>query len=142
MIDPDALTRARTLLARLELVSHGGTQNLAPEPGRNAEQTAAFPPGGIARKDDREPDHPLKSHDHFKRRVRGAPDTETIDMLNREMEAALKAWTHSTPPPADSLAWRRQVGTEQGSVRDVAARWGISPSRVHQLRKQYGERAA
>lgn len=140
-IDPSTLARAKTLLLRLELVSHGGTQNLNPQ-GKAAERSALFPPGGIARKDDREdPETPLwraYSHLHFKPRLANARTTEVVELLIGEMEDALRAWTHTGMPPRDSQAWKERIANEPGHVEDVARTWGVKKTYVWQLRRQFG----
>lgn len=138
-----AVREARTLLARLELVSHGRTANLSAEPGRSAESTALFPPGGVVRADDREPDHPLRSHEHFRPRLAGARSVRVVRLLISEMEAALVAWQRSPAPPADSEAWRERLGrlaascTERGERARLARHWNVSSQRLYQLEQDY-----
>lgn len=136
MIEMATLLEARTLLRRLELLSHGQTMKLAPT--RGGSEGSIYPPGGIAGKDDREPDHPHKSHIHYRRRLGRCRTDEHVQAVIDDMALALYAWQHSAPPPADSAAWKEQVARDPGHVEDVAARWNIKKAYVWQLRRQFG----
>lgn len=132
------IAQARTIIARLELVSHGRTATYGPTGG---DGTPLYPPGGISRKDDREPDQPHKSHLHYRRRLAGCRTNEDVQAVIREAEDTLEAWKHTPAPPSDSPAWQEQVGKAKGSIREVAREWGLSASRVHQLRRRYQDAA-
>lgn len=137
-LDPALIAQARTVIARLELVSHGGTANFGPQTG---EGDPLYPPGGIARRDDREPDQPHKSHLHYRHRLGRCTTNQHLLELIADAAKTLDAWQHTPRPPSDSPAWQEQVGTAKGSIRAVAQTWGISASRVHQLRRRYADAA-
>jgi hypothetical protein len=133
--------RAHTMIARLELVSHGTVAKLGGAGGGSGDGPL-FPPGGVVSKEDREEDHPHKSHLVFRRLLARCDTEPQFARLADDAEEVLRQWQHSARPPRDSQAWREQVGRAMGSIRDVAADWGISPTYAHQLRRQYGRSAA
>lgn len=140
MIDPSTLARARTLLAKLELISHGRAMSW--ERSRGGEG-ALFPPGGVNRDDDRDPESLiLRSHLHYRRRIAGATSEGTLLLVIGEMEQTLKRWTHTASPPMDSLAWRDRVASSEASIGAVktAEVFGITRQRVWQIAK--GRKAA
>lgn len=138
MLDITLIAQARTVIARLELVSHGRTANLGPTGG---DGVPVFPPGGIAGRDDREPDQPHKSHLHYNKRFLRCHTNGDLLTLIEDAQATLDAWKHTPKPPLDSPAWQQQVGTAEGTIRHVAEEWGLSASRVHQLRRRYQDEA-
>lgn len=139
MIEMATLLEARTLLRRLELLSHGKTLKL--EPTRGGEG-GIYPPGGIAGKDDREPDHPHKSHVHYQRRLRGCRTGEDLKRVMREMEATLYAWHHAPNPPADSHAWKAKIAEDTRKPGVIARDYNISRQYVWQIKRMYGTQEA
>lgn len=132
--------RARTLLAQLEMVSHGTTQSFGGD-GRGGDKVRLLPPGGVAFKDDRE-DPNIKSHVYYRRRLDRCQTEQEYGNLADDIETTLKAWRVAARPPRDSSAWREKVGKTEGSVREVARVWGISPSYAHQLIQQHKRKQA
>ncbi|MDP2710814.1 MAG: hypothetical protein Q8O56_06310 [Solirubrobacteraceae bacterium] len=138
----DPVRRCRQLIAELELISQAPAMNLEPtRPGSDA-KGGNRPPGGIDRRDDREPDHPLKSHEHFRRRLHRCRSTADYEALAADAEAALHAWQHAPPPPKDSLAWKDLIAADHRPAKDVATAWDISASYVYQLRRRRQQQEA
>lgn len=115
----DARHELAQIIARLRTISH---VNAIDYEGRSqtSETSESIggkrPPGGIDRRDDREPDFRLKSADHFATRAAGCRSISDYRSVLIDAQLALKAWTHppeQTNPEWGSLAWRRQI------VRDV-----------------------
>lgn len=136
LIDTATLAQARTLVARLELVSHGRAMDFSPTRGGDR---SALPPGGIAGKDDREPDHPQRSHLHYRRRLAHCRSTEDVERLIGDLEATLRAWQHTPRPPVDSRAWKEQVAADTRKPGVIAKDYKITRQYVWQIKKLYGE---
>jgi hypothetical protein len=129
--------RARTAVARLELVSHGGTTNWKGTPSRNADR-ANGPSGGLNEKLDREVDYV-----EFAKALRGCRTNESFARLAEEAERALWAWTHQ--PPQDAPAWadvdaRNQYLMEHPDVplRTLAKVLGVSHVMILKQRRALG----
>lgn len=134
--------RARTLIARLELVSHGTVAKIGGDPGGGDGDGPLFPSGGIGHLDDLEVDHPLKSHAHFHARLSACRTEPQYGTLADDVQVVLERWHRAKRPPRDSTAWRALVAKDNRRASDVAAEWGISKSYVHQLRQQLKREAA
>lgn len=128
--------RAYTMVARLEMVSHGTTQSFNGSGGRGGDVVALFPPGGVVPKDDRE-DPQLKSHVYFRRQLETCRTEDDYSALADEVESVLARWRRAARPPRDSNAWREAVATDTRRASVVAEEWGISKSYVHQLRQAH-----
>jgi len=133
--------RARTMIARLELVSHGTVAKLDSEGGGSSDGPL-LPPGGVFAKEDLEVDHPHKSHVFYRRALRRCSTEAEFAALAAAVEKTLRLWRHSARPPKDSEAWRREVGRDTRPAKVVAAEWEISASYVYQLREQFKREAA
>lgn len=133
---------ARTLVAKMELMSHGTVQAWDHLPHGTEEPGGAKPPGGPHGADDREPDFTLRSHVYFRRKLSRCTTASQFSALAAEALGAIDAWMHTPQPPKESKPWQEQVGAAGGSVREVAREWGISHQRVHQLRQQHRRKAA
>lgn len=137
----------RTVLARLELVSQvpaalpGNSSRSAEDPGGKR------PAGGIDRKDDREPDHPQKSVEHFRRRAGRIHSVPALESLIADAESALGAWrrqpapTKKDEPEYGTPQWKRYVGESKESLGELARRFGVSRAYIQQIRKAYTEAA-
>lgn len=138
-LDLTLIAQARTVIARIEMVSHGRTVNLGPS-GGNGEPL--YPPGGISSKDDREPDQPHKSHLHYEARLRGCKTDRDLEQVIEDATATLSRWQHSPAPPRDSVAWKAQVAADTRKPGVIAKQYGITRQYVWQIKKMYGQQAA
>jgi hypothetical protein len=118
----------RVVLRDLEMVSHAPVSN--PDADHRGGGDPLFPPG--------EPNPP---HIVFLERYLHCHTDRSRQSVRDEAEEALRRLTHRTPPPVDSPAWQEQVGRDNGTVREIAARWGISASYAHQLTRRYRQAA-
>lgn len=138
-LDLTLIAQARTVIARLELVSHGRTANLGPT---NSDSAPAFPPGGIAGRDDREPDQPHKSHLHYNKQFLRCETNGDLLELIEDAQETLHDWQHSRRAPRDSRAWKALVAADTRRPGDIAEDYGISRQYVWQIKKMYGQQEA
>lgn len=134
-LDPALISQARTTIARLELISHGGTANFGPQTGSGE---ALYPPGGIVRRDDKEPDQPHKSHLHYRRRLARCNTNHDLERLIEEAEETLRRWKHTPNAPKDSRAWKEQVAHDTRKPSVIAKDFGITRQYVWQIKRLYG----
>lgn len=138
-LDLTLIAQARTVIARIELVSHGRTANLGPT---NGDGTPVYPPGGISRRDDREPDQPHKSHLYYRRRLHGCLTNHALLEVIQDAEKTLDAWKHTPAPPRDSTAWKAQVAADTRKPGVIAKDYGITRQYVWQIKKAHGQQDA
>lgn len=137
-LDLALIAQARTVIARLELVSHGRTVNLGPSGGTGE---PLFPPGGIAGRDDREPDQPHKSHLHYRRRLHGCRTDDDLRAVIDDAADTLAAWKKSAPPPENSVSWQEQIANDTRKAAVVAKHWNVKKEYVWMLRRKFGTNA-
>ncbi len=136
----------RQVLAQLELVSQVSAVNLDPTAWDTSESIGGNrPSGGINRKDDRQDDWPLKSVEHFHRRVAKARSEYQLGLILKDARVALEAATRQPPPSGEPLVsspqWKRWVAETGLSLGDVARKCGVSKSYVQKIRRQYRDAA-
>jgi hypothetical protein len=134
--------RARTLIARLELVSHGTVAKIGGDPGGGDGDGPLVPPGGVIGGDDFNVEYPQKSHIHFRRRLDGCWTEPEYGALARDVEEALEAWQR-TPAPSSpepgTLAFKRMIANSAEPVEDLARKHSVSRAAVYRYRKLYGK---
>lgn len=138
-LDLGLIAQARTIIARLELVSHGRTTNLGPTSGAGE---SVYPPGGISRRDDREPDQPHKSHLHYRVRLHRCDTDQDLFDLIQDATATLDAWQHTPAPPRDSTAWKALIAADTRKPGEIAKDYGITRQYVWQIKKLHGQQEA
>jgi hypothetical protein len=134
--------RARTAVARLELVSHGGTSSWDSSGSASAERPH-WPGGGVAKRDDREEDFPQRSHLAFRGRLDRCRTDDDWLILAKDAEAAHLAW-QVTPapsggiPPWNDVAVRNAfiVENPQLGARALAKHWGVTHPAILKIRKK------
>jgi hypothetical protein len=143
-IDPKLITELRTVLARLELVSHVSAVNYESS-GRDACESIGgkCPPGGIRRADDKEHDYPQKSVEHFRRRIVRATSSRVLEAIltdaRRALEAARRqpAPDKKTEPKVGDPGWKRYVAESDEKANELAARFGYSRAYIEEVRRKY-----
>lgn len=136
-LDAQLVAQARTVIARLELVSHGKTASWSPSHGT---EPPALPAGGISLLDDIEDDHPQKSHIYFARMLRRCRTNEHVERLIREAHIALDAWQRTpqtNDPDWGSFAWKKQIARDDRPLEVVARFYSIGKSTVSKYRALY-----
>jgi hypothetical protein len=136
----------RQVLVQLEMCSHVS----AAQPGSSARDASEGiggkrPPGGIDRKEDREPfeddKRGLRSADYFRRRLARAHSQKTLQTILTEAEASLEAWRKQPPPGIEpefgTSQWKRWIGESTEGYGALAARFNVDKSYIQQLKKQY-----
>lgn len=123
--------RARTAVARLEMLSHGTCRNYQGD-GRGGDGVG-LPAGGVRFGD--------VSFLSFQRRLRGCVTESDFTAVAVAAEGARRLWTNSPDPPRDSVPWQEKAAKEPGSIRAAAKVWNITPSYMHQLRARFGKAA-
>jgi hypothetical protein len=118
--------RARTAVARLELVAHGTVRNYDGD-GRGGSE-GFVPVGGISR----EEEHTFL---HFIPRLRGARSERDFSRIADEAEQALRDFKVSKPAPRDSDAWKDKVAVDTRKASVVAAEYNITRQYVWLIRK-------
>lgn len=132
--------QCRQVILRLALISHAQTVTLEPS-ARSTEvsRTGNRPPGGIDRKDDREPDYRQKSADYFARRLSGCNTLKDVRLVLLDAERALDAW-QKTPLSGDPLPgdpfFKRWVVEHDASDSELARLTGVSRQYIHRIRNQ------
>lgn len=121
-------TRARTAVARLEMLSFGSTRNYNGD-GRGNAEGSPDPAGGIKRGDK------LTFMD-FRARLAGCGNERDFRNLADDAEAELLDQRITSDPPRDSEPWQDKAAKEPGSIRVAAKKWQISPAYMHQLRER------
>ena len=148
MIEPKLLSELRTVLARLELVSHVPAFNYESSGGRDAGESIGGkrPPGGIQRADDREPDYPQKSVEHFKRRVGGARSNRALELIladaRKALEAAQRQPAATSEPKFGEQGWKRFVAESPEKASDLARKFGCKRSYIEKVRRLYRDEEA
>lgn len=136
----------RQVLAELELVSQVSAVNLDPTARDTSESIGGNrPSGGINRKDDRQPDYPQKSVEHFRRRAAGARSEYQLGLILKDAKKALEACKRQAAP-ADplwmSFEWKRQIAreveTRQRTVDNARVFYAISKRTVYRYLAAYG----
>lgn len=124
------ITEFRAVIRDMRFLSYGTTGSFE---GRvtGSKERPLYPSGEM---------RPL--FDEFEARWRGARSVQAKRAVLVDARDALEKWKHGSKPPVDSEAWREMVGTQGGKAADVAKEWGISASRVYQLRQKYRKEAA
>lgn len=151
MIDGKRLGLAN-LIHRLEVISEVSAVNLEPMPPDGSENSKGGnrPSGGVDRKADRSPEFALKSAEHFKRRAARCHTDRDYDLVIADVQAAIRANTHSPLPSKDPLPheglFRRhlervikeneqQPESKRESDQHIAWRLGIDRSYVGKVRR-------
>jgi hypothetical protein len=131
------------LLARIELCSHAPVANLE-RSGRDATESIGGrrPAGGVNRNDDRETDFPLKSAEHFRRRLLGARTSTQVALIEQDMLRTLQAFQNPAfpsglEPEPGTIHWKRRIAESSLSAAELARQHGISARTVHRYRAQY-----
>ena len=131
--------RARTLIARLELVSHGTVARIGSEGGGDGDGPL-LPPGGVKGGDDFKGEYPQKSHLHFRARLDGCRTVAEFSALARDVAAALEAWQR-TPAPSSpepgTLAFKRMIAACTEPVDEIVRLYSVSRAAVYKYRKDY-----
>lgn len=120
-------SRARTAVARLELISHGCVRNYQGD-GRGGEGSGV-PAGGIGREDRK------LSHVWFRGELARCVTTADFSRVADAADRAQLWWSKSKLPPADSPAWKDKVAADTRKTRVVAADYKISRSYVRLIRQ-------
>ena len=135
----------RQVLAELELVSQVSAVDLDPT-ARDTSQSIGGnrPSGGINRKDDREPDYPQKSVEHFRWRAAGARSEYQLALILKDARVALEAAKRqpepgNIEPERGTLAWRRMIANSPDTARELGRRFELSQRTVHRYREMYAE---
>lgn len=138
-LSPDDLVRfAARLYGRLQVVSHGTVAQVGTMAGGESE--AIYPSGGVATKDDREADHPQKSHRHFARRLNGCRERHHLEVVAWDMQAAITAWTKTPigpdPKPGDAM-FPRFIADSALSAEKLASQFYVSKRYIFKIRENY-----
>lgn len=140
------LGELRQVLAELELVSHVS----AARPGSSGRDTSDDiggnrPPGGIDRGDDREPEHPQKSVEHFRRCLRRARTDGQLEAVLIDARDALAAWRRQPAPSGEpeygSPQWKRWVAESELAPVEIARKYNVSRQYVHAIQRAYRDAA-
>jgi hypothetical protein len=142
------------VLAELDLVSHvPAAQSI--EGGRSAEGDIGGnrPPGGVDRKEDRQPSDPkrnadkperlLRSADHFMRRIAKARSEHTLGLILEDAEASLDAWKRqpapdkSNEPKYGTPQWKRYIAESAEKPNVLAKRFGVTRQYIEKVRREY-----
>lgn len=139
------------VILQLQLCSHVSAAN----PGSSSKSAeddigGRRPPGGIDRKEDRvdsdqqkdkHPERILRSAEHFSRRLERAHSDRTLRLILAEAEGALSAWKRQPPatqePTWDDPGCGRWIAESKESYKTLANRFGVTPARISQIRKDY-----
>lgn len=124
---------ARTLIAQVEMISHGSVQAWNPSGGgHNAEKPNPMPPGEL---------HP--PHIRLRAELARALTQTQVDRVAQKAREELRAARY-TPPRAiyGTEEWRTLVGTDTRTAKEVADEHGITERHVHRLRALCREKAA
>lgn len=140
--------RGHTLLARLEMVSHGTVLRIAGEGGGGGGERV-MPPGGIKAWEDElavEEASELLTHEHFRPLLRACRTETQYATVADEIAKALAAWQRASRPQKDTRAWREQIGKEMagrdrrrgsGSAEAIAKKWRVSKKSAYQYEQEY-----
>lgn len=124
-------SRARTAVARLELISHAPTRNYNGD-GRGGEglrlPTGGLRDGGV-------------SFVKYRAELSRCVSESDFRRIADEVESALGAWTVTPRPPRDSEPWQEKAARWPGSITEAAKEWQVSKAYMHQLRARYGKAA-
>jgi hypothetical protein len=140
---------ARTLLARLELLSHvpAVSTNESPVHGGGEPKGGNRPRGGIDHRDDVSADavdFPQKSHVYYRRRFMRCHTEGQFVALVKEMRKTLEAWA-KTPevkgglePERGSFRWKRMIANDDETDRKKLGQLHrISQKTIYNYRLKY-----
>ncbi len=142
------LRELRQVLAELELVSHVPAFNYESSGGRDAGESIGGkrPPGGIVYTDDRAPDYPQKSVEHFRRRVATARSNRgALELILADSRDALEAAQRQpapTGPRFGEQGWKRYVAESDEKASDLARKFGCKRSYIEKVRRLYRDEEA
>lgn len=136
----------RDVIAALHLVSHVSAANLGSSARDSGESIGGKrPPGGIDREGDREREWPMKSAEHFERRLAKAYSQRALTEILADATRSLDAWkrqpapTKSNEPKLSSPQWKQYISESIESHGALAGRFGVTRAYIQEIRKKYGD---
>jgi hypothetical protein len=137
------------VIAELHMVSHVSAANLEPGSPSSEAKGGRKPAGGISHEDDRDRDAPLKSAEHFVKRMAGCRTDGDYVRVLEDARAALDRWKrtpHTSDPEWGSYRWRCQIAedieTRKRTVKEAMQFYSVSQATVYRYVAAHGKRAA
>lgn len=130
------------VIAALHMVSQVPAASLEPGSPSSEAKGGRKPAGGISHQDDRDTNAPLKSAEHFIKRMAGCRTDSDYTRVLEDARAALDRWKRTPPqagtePEYGTLHWKRWVAASKEPNAELARRFNVSPQYIGQVRKQY-----